>query len=65
MKKLFFCCLIFFYSCYDILNNCDVEIENGSLLVMKGKTQHFWQHSIPKRLKVKQRRVNLTFRTIL
>ena len=42
-----------------------VLIENGSLLVMKGKTQHFWQHSIPKRLKVKQRRVNLTFRTIL
>ena len=40
-------------------------IEDGSLLVMKGKTQHFWQHSIPKRLKVKQRRVNLTFRTIL
>ena len=40
-------------------------IEDGSLLVMKGETQHFWQHSIPKRLKVKQRRVNLTFRTIL
>ena len=42
-----------------------ILIENGSLLVMKGKTQHFWQHSIPKRLKVKQRRINLTFRTIL
>ena len=40
-------------------------IEDGSLLVMKGKTQHFWQHSIPKRLKVKQRRINLTFRTVL
>lgn len=42
-----------------------ILIENGSLLVMKGKTQHFWQHSIPKRLRVKQRRINLTFRTIL
>ena len=42
-----------------------ILIENGSLLVMKGKTQHLWQHSIPKRLKVKQRRINLTFRTIL
>ena len=40
-------------------------IEDGSLLVMKGETQHFWQHSIPKRLKVKQRRINLTFRTVL
>ena len=42
-----------------------VLIENGSLLVMRGKTQHFWQHSIPKRLKIKQRRINLTFRNIL
>ena len=42
-----------------------VLIENGSLLVMRGKTQHFWQHSIPKRLKIKQRRINLTFRNVL
>ena len=42
-----------------------ISIEDGSLLIMKGKTQHYWQHSIPKRLKVKNRRINLTFRNIL
>ena len=42
-----------------------VILENGSLLIMKGKTQHLWNHSIPKRLKVKKRRINLTFRTII
>lgn len=38
-------------------------LENGSLLVMKGETQKHWLHSIPKSVKVKSPRVNLTFRT--
>ena len=49
-------------------NNKDIlkiYIENGSLLIMKGKTQHYWSHSIPKRLKIKNRRINLTFRNII
>ncbi|RZJ67437.1 MAG: alpha-ketoglutarate-dependent dioxygenase AlkB [Flavobacterium sp.] len=37
-------------------------LENGSLLVMKGETQEFWQHAIPKQMKVLDARVNLTFR---
>ena len=26
----------------------DVTLDHGSLLVMKGATQHFWKHCIPK-----------------
>ncbi len=42
-----------------------VVLENGDLLLMEGKTQEFWDHALPKRLKIKKRRVNLTFRQIL
>lgn len=40
-----------------------LKLENGSLLVMKGSLQHFWQHCIPKN-KTAQGRVNITFRFI-
>lgn len=40
-----------------------IALEHGSLLVMKGETQHYWQHTIPKRANVGAR-INLTFRTI-
>lgn len=40
-------------------------LEQGSLLVMKGDTQQYWQHSLPKTKKIKEPRINLTFRTIL
>ncbi len=39
-------------------------LEQGSLLLMKGDTQQYWQHSLPKTKKVKEPRINLTFRTI-
>ena len=39
-------------------------LQSGSLLLMKGKTQHFWQHQIPKSKTVKEARINLTFRLI-
>lgn len=42
-----------------------VELENGSLLLMKGQTQKFWLHSLPKTKKVKEPRINLTFRNIV
>lgn len=42
-----------------------VILEDGSLLVMKGATQTNWLHSLPKSVKVKSPRVNLTFRTIV
>jgi alkylated DNA repair dioxygenase AlkB len=41
-----------------------IILENGSLLLMKGETQHFWKHQIPKTTKEIGSRINLTFRII-
>lgn len=41
-----------------------ILLEHGSLLIMKGTTQHFWLHQIPKTAKPIPPRINLTFRTI-
>jgi alkylated DNA repair dioxygenase AlkB len=41
-----------------------IVLENGSLLLMKGETQHFWKHQIPKTAQEIGPRINLTFRTI-
>lgn len=41
-----------------------IPLRHGTLLIMRGETQHFWQHSVPKRKKVKGSRINLTFRRI-
>jgi alkylated DNA repair dioxygenase AlkB len=40
----------------------DIELANGSLLDMKGAIQAHWYHSLPKTTRVKQMRINLTFR---
>lgn len=39
-----------------------LELEAGSLLIMKGATQVHWVHSLPKTKKVSEPRINLTFR---
>ncbi|MCM4154372.1 alpha-ketoglutarate-dependent dioxygenase AlkB [Arenibacter sp. N53] len=39
-------------------------LEHGSLLLMKGETQHCWYHQIPKTTKVINERINITFRII-
>ena len=41
-----------------------INLERGSLLVMKGETQKKWLHRLPPTKKVKTPRINLTFRTI-
>ena len=41
-----------------------VGLPHGSLLIMKGETQHFWKHQLPKSKRVSEPRVNLTFRSI-
>lgn len=41
-----------------------INLEHGSLLLMKGTTQHFWKHQIPKTAKPIGKRINLTFRVI-
>ncbi|MFP4101633.1 alpha-ketoglutarate-dependent dioxygenase AlkB family protein [Coleofasciculus sp.] len=42
----------------------DIDLAKGSFLLMKGETQHFWQHQIAKTSKPVQARINLTFRKI-
>ncbi len=42
-----------------------LTLENGSLLVMKDKTQSYWLHRLPPTQKVNTPRINLTFRTII
>lgn len=42
----------------------EVLLANGSLLIMAGETQHFWQHQIPKTKAQVEPRINLTFRQI-
>src|SRR6187431_60877 len=48
----------------DITQKKNIILENGSLLLMKGTTQHFWKHQIPKTAKAIGPRINLTFRII-
>jgi len=40
-----------------------VNLENGSLLLMKGATQTHWLHRLPPMKKIISPRINLTFRT--
>ena len=42
----------------------NIILQHGSLLLMKGTTQHFWKHQIPKTAKPIEPRINLTFRLI-
>ena len=41
-----------------------IVLESGSLLIMKGSTQHNWLHQIPKTKKKVEPRINLTFRIL-
>lgn len=41
-----------------------LALTHGSLLLMTGSTQHNWQHALPKRTRVSEPRINLTFRLI-
>jgi len=45
-------------------HNYSLNLEHGSLLVMKGEMQHYWLHQIPKTKRTVGERINLTFRTI-
>lgn len=41
-----------------------VELTHGSLLIMRGSTQHNWLHQIPKTTREVGERINLTFRVV-
>lgn len=55
---------------FQLRNNDNLELKqnillgHGSLLLMKGPTQHHWKHQIPKTAKPIGGRINLTFRVI-
>ena len=42
-----------------------INLGHGSLLLMKGSTQHHWQHQIPKSRRMMKPRINLTFRKVV
>lgn len=46
----------------DFNKKCKINLCDGDLLIIRGKTNKYWQHSVPKRLKIKDKRWNLTFR---
>lgn len=46
------------------ISKATILLNDASLLIMKGETQHFWKHQIPKQ-KNKGPRINLTFRKII
>lgn len=45
-------------------NYGEVILSHGSLLIMKGETQRFWKHEIPRTARPIGKRINLTFRVI-
>jgi len=45
-------------------NRIDIILEHGSLLLMKGPVQKHWVHRLPPSTKIKEPRINLTFRYI-
>lgn len=40
----------------------DIKLENGSLLLMDMESQQYWLHQLKKEAKIKDPRINLTFR---
>jgi len=42
-----------------------LDLSHGSLLLMRGQTQHFWEHALPKKSKPLETRINITFRKLL
>lgn len=41
-----------------------INLEDGSVLVMAGELQQYWKHQVPVQRKIKQPRINLTFRSM-
>ena len=43
---------------------CVLELGDGALLVMRGRTQRHWNHALPKTARAVGERINLTFRLV-
>jgi len=46
------------------IDSITLPLTHGSLLLMAGNTQQYWQHSLPRRKRSRAPRINLTFRSI-
>lgn len=42
-----------------------IQLTHGSLLLMRGETQHYWEHQLPKIKAETGKRINITFRMIV
>ena len=42
-----------------------ITLSHGSLLLMRGPTQHYWLHQVPKSTRTVSPRINLTFRKVM
>lgn len=42
-----------------------IQLTHGSLLLMRGETQHYWEHQLPKTSAEIGARINITFRVIV
>lgn len=49
---------------YTYVERVKIPLDHGTLLIMEGATQADWQHRVPKEYHSRERRVNLTFRTV-
>ena len=48
----------------DPAKKLSIPLMHGTLLLVRGELQHYWQHCVPKRKGVRGSRFNLTFRRI-
>lgn len=46
-------------------NKLNISLNHGSLLLMQGESQHYWEHQLPKTKTCNQSRINLTFRKLI
>ena len=49
---------------FDDCTPFSIPLHNGDLLLMEPPTQLWWQHALPRRLRLQQQRLNLTFRVV-
>ncbi|MET0636571.1 MAG: alpha-ketoglutarate-dependent dioxygenase AlkB [Chitinophagaceae bacterium] len=46
------------------LEKIRIPLNHGSLLLMAGPMQHYWEHQVPKTARIIKPRINLTFRIV-
>jgi len=48
----------------DTKEKIELLLSHGTLLIMQGELQHYWQHQVPKTKQAVKERINITFRVI-